>query len=317
MLRSPLKKLEAEISDCEARVRLHDTRLRHGLQVLREGALQAVSGKVLLAGGALLGSALGLWWSVRRERADARRGWAEDDDEDRRARRHARRRRHRQPLSEQLRHWAPLLLPFLTPLLDRKVAMSLHRLGLPVNVRPVDPLPTVQALDLGRFAGRWYEIARLPTRHERRCSRDVTAEYAPDGQGGVVVRNRCVRDDGRLEQAEGRLRIPDPRLPGEAEVSFVPEFLRWWPGAWADYYVLFVDVDYQVALVGTPERDRLWVLARKPEMEAGDLEALKSLALRHGFDSTRLISTPHTEPAQGVSQAAPDARLHQAAQALQ
>lgn len=290
MLRSPLKKLENEIRDCEARVRLHDTRVQHSLQMLREGAVQAMSSRVLLAGGAALGGALGLWWTARRRPAARHRRHLDEDE--RHERRH--RRRYREPLALQLQHWAPMLLPLLTPLLDRKVALTLHRLGVPVNVRPVDPLPTVAQLDLQRYAGRWYEIARLPTKYEKSCSRDITAEYTLDAQKGVVVRNRCVREDGTVEEAEGLLRVPDGRKPGEAEVTFAPSFLHWWPGAWADYWVLFVDDDYQAALVGTPDRDRLWILARKPTMETADLEALKSLALRHGFDSTRLIATPHT-----------------------
>jgi apolipoprotein D and lipocalin family protein len=293
MLRSPIKRLELEIRDCEARVRLHDTRLHHSLHALRDGAVQLAASKTVLAGGALLGGALGLWWSSRRRPQGHRGRWHDDDEhEERRARRD--RRRHREAMPDRLERWAPLLLPLLTPLLDRKVALTLHRLGVPVNVRPTDPLPTVASLDLARYAGRWHEIARLPTRHEKDCSRDVTAEYTPDPQKGVVVvRNRCVREDGQVQEAEGLLRIPDGRRPGEAEVSFAPSFLHWWPGAWADYWVLFVDDDYQVALVGTPERDGLWILARKPSMEAADLEALKSLALRHGFDTTRLVATPH------------------------
>jgi apolipoprotein D and lipocalin family protein len=291
MLRSPIKRLEAEIHDCEARVRLHDTRLQHSLHALREGAVRAAGGKALLAGGALVGGALGLWWTTRRPRPHGRhRARHEDDFDERRPRR----RRHREALPDRLERWGPLLLPLLTPLLDRKVALSLHRLGVPVNVRPVDPLPTVPQLDLARYAGRWYEIARLPTRHEKDCARDVTADYTLDPQKGVVVRNRCVRADGQVEEAEGLLRVPDGRKPGEAEVCFAPAFLLWWPGAWGDYFVLFVDEGYQVALVGTPERDRLWILARQPSLEPADLEALKSLALRHGFDTTRLAATPHT-----------------------
>jgi apolipoprotein D and lipocalin family protein len=291
MLRSPIKRLETEIHDCEARVRLHDSRLRHSLQALREGALRAAGGKALLAGGALVGGALGLWWTTRRQHPRGGRRQRDDDGfDDRRQRR----RRHREALPDRLERWGPLLLPLLTPLLDRKVALSLHRLGVPVNVRPVDPLPTVAQLDLARYAGRWYEIARLPTRHEEDCARDVTADYQLDPRQGMVVRNRCVRADGQVQEAEGLLRVPDGRKPGEAEVCFAPAFLRWWPGVWADYFVLFVDDAYQVALVGTPERDRLWILARQPSVEAVDLEALKSLALRHGFDTTRLVATPHT-----------------------
>lgn len=288
MLHSPLKKLENEIRDCEARVRLHDTRLVHSLHLLRDSALQAGSSKLVWAGGAALGGALGLFWTRRRPKARTRR-WLDAEE-----RAYRRKKRRRESLPDQLHHWGPLLLPLLTPLLNRKVALSLGQFGLPVNVRPHDPLPAVKSLDLARYAGRWYEIARLPTRDEKDCARDVSVEYTPDADGGVKVHNRCVHADGRPQEAEGRLRVRDTREPGQAEVSFAPSLLHWWPGAWGDYWVLFVDNDYQVSLVGTPDRDKLWVLSRASSMETADLEALKSLALRHGFDSTRLILTRHS-----------------------
>jgi apolipoprotein D and lipocalin family protein len=291
MLRSPLKKLEDEIRDCEARVRLHDTRVLHSAHLLREGVVQAASSKLVWGGAAALGGLIGLLWSQRRPKHHRRHRGHEDDDE-RYYRRRARRRRSSLP--DLLQHWGPMLLPLLTPLLDRKVAMQLARLGLPVNVKPLDPLPTVAELDLERYAGRWYEVARLPTHFEKACSRDVTADYEVDSDGGMKVVNRCVHPDGRAEQVEGKLRVRDQREPGQAEVSFAPSALRWWPGTWGDYWVLFVDEEYQVSLVGTPDRDRLWVLSRTPSMDTADLEALKSLALRHGFDSTRMILTSQT-----------------------
>jgi len=195
--------------------------------------------------------------------------------------------------------------------------LRLQRLGVPVNVRPVDPLPTVEQLDLARYAGRWYEIARLQARHSQGGRRDATVDYTLDEQGGLQVASRCVHEDGTVDEATGYLRIPDGRLPGQAEVSFAPEMLRWYPGAWDDCWVLFVDQGYGVALVGTPDRDRLRVLAREPSIDEHDLEALKSLALRHGFDTTRLQRTPQggdgAVQARGRSQPSPQPGLQPSA----
>lgn len=289
MLRSPIRRLEDEIHACEARVRQHDARLQHGLHALRERAGEVAGSKLVLAGGAALGGVLGLWWT-RRHHPGPHRAHRTDDD----LARHAPRQHRHAVSASHLQRWVPVLLPLLTRLLDRKVALTLHGLGLPVEVRAVDPLPTVERLDLARYAGRWYEIARLPFRFEKRCARDVTADYTLDPDKGVVrVRNRCVRDDGQVQEAEGVLRVPHQGRPGEAEVSFAPQHLRWWPGVWGDYWVMFVDDDYQAALVGTPERDQLWILAREPSLDADAVEALKSLAQRHGFDTARLVATPH------------------------
>lgn len=288
MLTMQLQKLENEIRDCEARVRLHDVRLSHTMTVLRSDVRAALTGKAVAIGGAVIGS-VAAWWFTRPHAAHAHHRFRDDDDEDRASRR--RRRRRGPDAWDMAQRWAPVLVPFLSPLLSRKTASALATIGLPVAVRPSRPLPTVEHLDIHRYCGTWHEIARLPLKEEEQCARDVTAEYLPDGQGGLIVVNRCVQADGSVKQAHGAARLPDGNHPGQLEVAFAPRFLRWWPGAWADYWVLFVDDQYQTALVGTPDRDGLWVLSRRPEMPPADFEALKALALRYDFDTSRLMMT--------------------------
>jgi apolipoprotein D and lipocalin family protein len=289
MLHKQARILEREIHACEANIRQHDLALSVDVQRLRQQARQAFSGKALAVGGAVLGGTAAAWWWSREHRhagaGHERRHHERRDATDARPRRG----RDWPGLAQR---WLPLLLPLASPLLSRKVASTLAGLGLPVMVRPLRPLPTVLQLDLARYAGLWYEVARLPLKAEAKCARNVTATYVLDGDGYLVV-NRCVDDDGKPQEATGRARLPDVDRPGQLEVSFAPPALRWWPGTWGDYWVLFVDDDYQVALVGTPDRDQLWVLGRSPSMAREDLEALKSLALRHGFDVGRLIETPH------------------------
>jgi apolipoprotein D and lipocalin family protein len=296
MLQSQVKKLETEIRDCEARMKLHEARVSYSAQVLRSDVQRALTGKTVAIGGAVLGS-LAAWWFTRRH----------DDEHELRAMRRRQRRRDKRRRAERdrpsnwemLQRWTPILLPLLSPLLSRKAASFLATLGLPVAVKPTQPLPTVAHLDLQRYSGRWYEIARLPLREEEKCARDVSAEYLPEDNGLVVI-NRCVQADGTVKEAQGRARVPDARQPGELEVCFAPGLMRLWPGSWADYWVLFVDEDYRVALVGTPDRDGLWILSRTPQMEPAEFEALSSLALRYGFDTSRLIETPHSPASEGV-----------------
>jgi len=285
MLGRQLATLERELQECEARLHTRDAHLRASLGGLRDALRHAAADVLVVGAGLLLGAGVGrAWW--------------------RRSRRRVRREEHAEPASRRrtstadlLQSWAPLILPVISPLLDRRVARMLALVGLPVVVPALQPLPTVEALDLERYAGRWYEIARLPTRYERKCARDVTADYAADGNGGLLVRNRCVQEDGHLREAVGRARLPDARLPGELEVSFAPPPLQWLPPAWGDYWVLFVDDAYTVSLVGAPDRKTLWVLSRTPTLGASELEALKALAERHGFDTSRLRLTPQSASA--------------------
>lgn len=293
MLNKQRDSLETQIRDCEARLKAHDTRLSYSMHLLKEEATATLTSKGVMIGAGAVGTVLGLLWARRKrqERHDALFGW----DEDAQIRRHRRRMKKARKLSfpELLQRWGPLLLPMLSPMLNPKLAASMAKFGLPVALKQQESLPTVPQLDLKRYAGTWYEVARLPTRHEKQCASDVSAEYEVSGSGDVVVRNRCRKADGTLEEVEGGARVPDPVHPGQLEVTFAPAALRWFPAVWADYYVLFVDEDYQVALVGTPDRENLWILARQPQVPAADLEALRALALRHGFDTSRLVSVPH------------------------
>ncbi|WP_193598733.1 lipocalin family protein [Microbacterium sp. YJN-G] len=142
---------------------------------------------------------------------------------------------------------------------------------------------SVPALELGRYLGLWYEIGRLPLRHEDEDARDITAEYTLDDDGTVRVDNRCLDDDGEPTQAVGQ-GVPDQEHPGRLKVTFLPEALRWIPFTHADYWVLRVDEDYQHALVGTPDRKHLWFLAREAKVTDAVEKDFLATAHEQGFD---------------------------------
>lgn len=150
------------------------------------------------------------------------------------------------------------------------------------------PVTSVPALELGRYLGLWYEIGRLPMRHEDAGSHDVTAEYSLDEDGSVLVDNRCLDAEGRPTRAVGTAET-DPEHPGRLRVSFLPAGLRWIPFTRADYWVLRIDPDYRVALVGTPDREYLWLLARSHEIPSEVEAAYLDSAVRQGFDLTGWI----------------------------
>lgn len=150
------------------------------------------------------------------------------------------------------------------------------------------PPETVGQVDLARYAGTWYEIARYPVSFQdgpsRRCE-DVTATYTPrpDGTVGVVNRCRNALDQGREIVAEATARSASPGND-RLRVTF------FWPFA-GDYWVIGLDPDYRWAVVGAPDRDYLWILSRTPQMAPADYDAAVAIAAREGFDTTRLRRT--------------------------
>ncbi len=151
------------------------------------------------------------------------------------------------------------------------------------------PLPTVPCVDLARYAGTWHEIARLPNLFQRSCA-CAQARYEPLPDGSLSVVNSCVTGRGRCREVVGRAE-PVPcsgnarlrvRFGGLAAVVPVPRE--------GNYWIIALDDDYQWAMVGTPDRRFLWVLARDtclpPDVYASLVEQARCL----GFDVTRLVT---------------------------
>ncbi len=158
-----------------------------------------------------------------------------------------------------------------------------------------EPLELVDSIDLQRYQGRWYEIARLPNRFQRQCDGEVSADYELLEDGRVRVTNRCRRPDGGWSEAQGIARrdASDPR-PAALEVRFAPRWLSFLPFVWGDYRVIALDDDYRHALVGSRDRDYLWVLARETELADSVFDDLVERARRQGFDVDALQATEHS-----------------------
>ncbi len=156
------------------------------------------------------------------------------------------------------------------------------------SVQAAAPVTSVPQLDISRYAGQWHEIAHLPMTFQKQCVGDITARYSLDAPGKIGVLNACRTKDGSIDQAQGVAR-PVEGHPGRLEVRFAPEWLSWLPWAWADYWVIALDPDYQWAMVGEPGRDYLWILSREPSMDRTQFEALKAKAEAMGYDLAPLI----------------------------
>lgn len=145
----------------------------------------------------------------------------------------------------------------------------------------------VPQLDLQRYSGQWHEIAHLPMFFQRQCVGDITATYTPRADGTIDVRNACRTKDGSTDVSEGIAR-PVAGKPGQLEVRFAPEWLSWLPLVWADYWVIDLDPEYRWAVVGGPDREHLWVLAREPRMNHALFQRLKARAAAKGYNLREL-----------------------------
>lgn len=153
---------------------------------------------------------------------------------------------------------------------------------------PRTPLPTVEAVDLERYAGLWYEIAHLPNRFQAKCVSDTRATYAREGER-ISVLNECRTEGGSFDSARGIARVVEGSGNAKLRVSFFRPFH-------GDYWILALDPDYRWVLVGEPARRYAWILARTPQLDADIRETLFARAATLGFDRDAFLATPHTLP---------------------
>lgn len=153
-------------------------------------------------------------------------------------------------------------------------------------------LETVPAVDLNRYIGQWYEIARYPNRFQRKCSSDTTATYSLKADGKISVVNECRESNGKLSKATGTARVTDKNTNAKLKVTF------FWPFS-GNYWVIGLGSNYEYAVVGEPSRKYLWVLSRTPQMApALYSEAIKVISEK-GYDPSRLITTKQDSTSSG------------------
>lgn len=151
------------------------------------------------------------------------------------------------------------------------------------------PLQPIASLDLPRYMGRWYELARYPNRFQQQCTGAATADYRLLPGGTVQVLNRCPQAGDRVDEALGEARRIGPEGAATLQVRFAPAWLSFLPFVWGSYWVVELDAAYQLAVVSEPQREYLWVLSRQPELPAAEWAALNERLRALGFDPARLI----------------------------
>lgn len=143
----------------------------------------------------------------------------------------------------------------------------------------------VDHIDLNRYMGQWYEIAKLPNRFEKGliC---VTANYQLRKDGKITVLNKGHLENNTavIRSAEGIAVLPDKAIPGKLKVSFFRPF-------YGDYCIIALDSNYRYSLVGDPSRSYLWILSRTRSLEPETYNQLITIAKNNGFNVSEIMKT--------------------------
>ena len=156
------------------------------------------------------------------------------------------------------------------------------------------PVRTIASLDVPKYLGTWYEIAKFPNWFQKKCVGNTKAVYSMRADSNLKVLNSCKNADGVVSEADGTARQIGAQDSPKLEVRFAPAWLSFLPMVWGDYWVIDLDPQYQVAAVSDPKREYLWVLSRTPQLDKKVYEDLLQRLQAQQFDVRKLEITPQS-----------------------
>ncbi len=181
-----------------------------------------------------------------------------------------------------MRNSAPIIVTII-------VSVCLCGCAGPGAFDPAKAPPTVARVELARYEGTWFEIARMPMWFQRNCLRSQ-ATYGRLETGEVSVLNECDTAGGGKESIRGRARVVDAKTNAKLEVRFDNWFSVFIPSQpQGNYWILYLDEDYRTVIVGTQDRENLWIMARTPVIDESQYAKLVEIARGLGFDTDKLI----------------------------
>lgn len=144
-------------------------------------------------------------------------------------------------------------------------------------------LTVVSTVELNRYKGVWYEIARLPNYFERKlkCT-SATYTLREDGRITVLNKGNFITDPQKSTSAKGVAWVPDKKSPAKLKVQF------FWPFS-GNYWIMELDKEYRYVLVGDPTLKYLWILAREKTMDESTYKMLLQKAIDNGYDIKSII----------------------------
>lgn len=158
------------------------------------------------------------------------------------------------------------------------------------SVRAPSGVKAVEQFNVDRYAGHWYELARIDHRFEKGLV-NTSAHYSRSDDGSVKVVNRGydpVKDSWR--EAEGRAQFIDAPSTASLKVSFFGPF-------YGGYHVVALDEDYRWSMVVGSSLDYLWILSRTTTLPDGVRERLLAKAEALGVDVSKILWIPQTDAA--------------------
>jgi apolipoprotein D and lipocalin family protein len=181
------------------------------------------------------------------------------------------------------------------------LAATFFIIGANAQKRNLPELKTVPSVDLARYSGNWYEIARYPNKFQRRCVGNTTATYTLKKEGKIEVLNKCLKRDGTVDSAKGEAKVTDKTTNAKLKVRFAPAALSFLPVVWGDYWVIDLGPEYDYVAIGEPKREYFWILSRRPSMDDSLFQAVLRRAEAMGFEPGRVERTPqNVEPLKGA-----------------
>jgi apolipoprotein D and lipocalin family protein len=148
------------------------------------------------------------------------------------------------------------------------------------------PLATVDKVDIERYSGKWFEIARYEHYFEKGCT-NATAEYAIRKDGKIKVTNKCILEEGEPIDAVGIAYATD-ETNSRLKVSFFRPF-------YGNYWILMLDDDYSYAVIGDPSREYLWIISRTPTLDMSVKETILDALPELGYATDKLLWTKQQE----------------------
>ena len=147
----------------------------------------------------------------------------------------------------------------------------------------------VDSVDLKRYTGLWFEIARMPNRFQKQCAKGTTARYTLLKNEQIQVTNSCYKADGLKDSVTGLAKVVDKKSRAKLKVSFVRFLGKQW--FWGDYWIIGLDEEYNWAVVGHPKRKYGWILSRTPVISDSLRQDIDDLLDQQGYDPELFLDT--------------------------
>lgn len=151
------------------------------------------------------------------------------------------------------------------------------------------PLPTAEQVDVARYIGKWYSVEALPQFFTRKCVAQ-SAEYDIINENSISVQNFCYRADGSIKDIKGQAVVKDTNTNARLEVTFNSFWTRLFKVK-GEYVIIKLGEGYDTVMIGTTNRESLWIMSRTPSMDPATLQEYKDLAKSLGFDTSKLVTS--------------------------